>query len=155
MPRFFFNYREGGEYTLDRLGVEFETFELAYLDAFDAAREMWPEIMDRRVDPRVCGFDILNSDGIVLALVNFGEVLENCTRGKPATPGKILVSFSQAMNNAHHTRRLLSQFQEQIDQTRRQLAAVQQLVRQFSLPPQRAAPASDANKPAPAAVHRT
>lgn len=154
MPKFFFNYREGGEYTLDRLGVEFETFELAYLDAFDAAREMWPEIMDRRVDPRICGFDIVNSQGIVVALVNFGEVLENCTRGKPVTAGKILVSCSEAVDNAHRARRMLSEFQEQIDQTRRQLATVQRLVGQLPHSFQRA-DSYDTNGAASASVNRT
>jgi len=155
VPRFFFNYREGGEYTLDRLGVEFETFELAYLDAFDAAREMWPEIMDRRVDPRICGFDIVNSEGIVVALVNFGEVLENCTRGRPVTAGKILVSCSEAVDNAHRARRMLSEFQEQIDQTRRQLATVQRLVGQLPHSFQRADSTCDANGAASASVNRT
>jgi Domain of unknown function (DUF6894) len=155
VPRFFFNYREGGEYTHDRLGIEFETFELAYLDAFDAAREMWPEIMDRRVDPRICGFDIVNSDGVVVALVNFGEVLENCTRGRPVTAGKILLSCSEAVNNANRARRMLSEFQEQIDQTRRQLAAVRQLVGQLTLPFQGIDSTCDANGAAAASVNRT
>jgi hypothetical protein len=45
MPRFFFHYRERNDYMIDDSGVDFDSFELAYLDAFDAAREMWPEIM--------------------------------------------------------------------------------------------------------------
>jgi len=78
MPRFFFNYRERDEYTADDVGVEFETFELAYLDAFDAARQMWPELMSRRIDPRAASFEISDTAGHQLAVINFGEVLENC-----------------------------------------------------------------------------
>jgi hypothetical protein len=78
MPRFFFNYREHDEYTVDDTGVDFETFELAYLDGFNAAGQMWPEIMARRVDPRTCAFEILDSSGNLLAILNFNELLENC-----------------------------------------------------------------------------
>jgi len=54
MPGFFFHYRQADDYCVDDAGVELDTFELAYLDAFETAREMWAELMSRRVDPRSC-----------------------------------------------------------------------------------------------------
>jgi hypothetical protein len=126
MPRFFFNYRERNEFTVDDTGVEFESFELAYLDAFSTAREMWPEIMARRIDPRACAFEIVDSDGNLLVVLNFGELLENC--GPPSAPHEIEGTFARAIDTAHQTKRKLAEFQQELDRTRGRLRAVRELV---------------------------
>ncbi len=128
MHRFFFNYRERGEYTVDDTGVEFDTFELAYLDAFNTAREMWPEVMARRVDPRACGFEILDSSGNLLAMLNFKELLDNCGDYPRTVPHEIEGTFARVADTAHQTRRKLAEFQQELDRTRGRLSAVKQLI---------------------------
>jgi hypothetical protein len=128
MPRFFFNYRERNEYMADDAGVEFETFELAYLDAFNTAREMWPEIMSRRVDPRVCAFEILDSDRNLLAVLNFKELLENCDQYARVAPHEIEGTFARVIETAHQTKQKLAEFQAELDRAQGRLSAVRQLV---------------------------
>ena len=95
MPRFYFNYREQNEYAVDDVGIEFDTLELAYLDAFNSAREMWPELMLLRVDPRTASFEILNEAGHLLAVISFGEALENCEIHTRASRRKIDKTFAR------------------------------------------------------------
>jgi len=128
MHRFFFNYRERNEYAVDDTGVEFDTFELAYLDTFNTAREMWPEVMARRVDPRACAFKILDSNHNLLALLNFRELLENCGDYPRTVPHEIEGTVARVVDNAHHTRQKLAEFQQELDRARGRLSAVMQLV---------------------------
>lgn len=128
MPRFFFNYRERNECTVDDSGVEFETFELAYLDAFNTAREMWSEIMARRVDPRACAFEMLDSNQNLLAVLNFNELLENCDQSARVAPHEIEGSYARVVETAYRTKRKLAEFQEELDRARGRLSAVRQLV---------------------------
>jgi hypothetical protein len=126
MFRFFFNYREPSGYTVDDSGVEFDTFELAYLDAFKTAREMWPEVMARRVDPRGCAFEILDGAGNLLAILNFKELLENC--GPQPVPHEIEGTLARVVDTAYQTRRRLVEFQQELDRTRGRLQSVRRLV---------------------------
>jgi hypothetical protein len=128
MPRFFFNYRERNEYTVDDSGVDFDTFELAWLDAFNTAREMWAEIMARRVDPRTCAFEIADGKGNLLAVLNFKELLETCAQHPRVAPREIEGTFASVVDTAYHTRRSLAEFKQELDQTRGRLNAVKQLV---------------------------
>ncbi len=128
MPRFFFNYRERNEFAVDDSGIEFESFEAAWLDAFNTAREMWPEIMARRVDPRTCAFEIMDSNGNLLAIVNFKELLENCSQYPQVASGGIDGTFATMLDTAYRTRRGLAEFREELHKTRGRLSAVRQLV---------------------------
>ena len=128
MPRFFFNYRERNDYMVDDSGVEFETFELAYLDTFNTAREMWTEIMARRVDPRTCAFEILDGNRNLLAVLNFKELLENCSRSARVAPHEIEGTYARAIETAHQTRQKLAEFQQELDRARGRLSTVRQLV---------------------------
>jgi Domain of unknown function (DUF6894) len=51
MPLFYFHLTVGREHSPDDLGVEFDSVEAAYLDAFATAREMWSELLKNREDP--------------------------------------------------------------------------------------------------------
>jgi len=126
MPQFFFNYREPNTYAVDDSGVEFDTFELAYLDTFNTAREMWPEIMARRIDPRGCAFEITDRAGNLLAILNFTELLENC--GPAPVRHEIAGTFARVVDTAYQTRRKLAEFQQELDRARGRLRAVRQLV---------------------------
>jgi len=128
MSRFFFNYHEHDKSFADDIGIEFETFELAFLDAFEATREMWPELMARRVDPRKCAFEIMDSQENPLALLGFSEVLESCSTRKTPPPVKMATLVSEARDTRSHVRCVLSEFRKEIDQTLAQLAAAQQLL---------------------------
>jgi hypothetical protein len=129
MPGFFFHYRQADDYCVDDAGVEFDTFELAYLDAFETAREMWAELMSRRVDPRSCSFEIADSAGNILAILNFKEVLENCAplNGRAPTH-QIQQTFARAVETAHRARCLASDFNQQLVRARSQLESAKQLV---------------------------
>lgn len=81
MARYRFNFRNGQDVVNDVDGANFDTFELAYEDAFNAAREMWQELLLRREDPRKCAFEITDAAGAVLTVVPFAEVLESCREG--------------------------------------------------------------------------
>jgi hypothetical protein len=128
MPHFFFNYRERNEYSIDDTGVEFDTFELAYLDAFTAAREMWPEMMSRRVDPRACAFEIADGEGNLLATLNFREVLERCEQGGRLPPRQIEATYARVVDTAYRANQRLAEFDRELGRARGQLAAIKQLV---------------------------
>jgi hypothetical protein len=128
MPRFFFNYRERDEYTVDDIGVDFETFELAYLDGFNAAGQMWPEIMARRIDPRTCAFEILDGSGHLLAVLNFNELLENCSPCARVATHDFEGALASVADSARHTRRKLAEFQEELGLARGRLNAVRKLI---------------------------
>lgn len=129
MPQFFFHYREGNEYCADDTGIQFDTFELAYLDAFATAGEMWSELMSRRVDPRTCSFEIADPAGNMLALLNFKELLENCAPRAARTPScRIEQTFARAIETAQRARRLAAEFNGELVRARRQLDAAKQLV---------------------------
>jgi hypothetical protein len=128
MPRFFFNYRERNEYTVDDAGVEFDTFELAYLDAFNAAREMWPEAMSQRLDPRACAFEICDEQGRLLAILNFNEVLERCHGFERTKSRDIQRTIAEAVDTAQRASRNLAEFHHELARTRGRLQAVKRLI---------------------------
>lgn len=85
MKQFYFGLRGVGTLSPDTEGVEFDDAEEAYLGAFQAAQEMWPELLTRRVDPRAFSFEITDDCGTLVTTVPFGEVLDAC-RGLSAPP---------------------------------------------------------------------
>ena len=126
MPQFFFNYREREDCFKDESGVEFDSFEMAYVDAFRAASEMWPELMARRVDPCTCGFDMFDSKGNLLAVLNFKELLENCRA--PSAPRKMQKTSSDLRDLADATRRHFAECQEEFVRVQSRLSVLKQLV---------------------------
>jgi hypothetical protein len=86
MQRYFFDFRQGDEFTRDAVGSEFPTAETAYLEAYKAAEAMWSELLACRRDPRRCSFEVRASDGDLLFVLPFGELLDSCyDRIKPQT----------------------------------------------------------------------
>ena len=82
MPRVYFGFRKGNVLSRDHDGLELDSIETAYLQAFWAAQELWHECLLRRRDPRECAFEISDDDDNLLMVLPFSEVLESC-RGKP------------------------------------------------------------------------
>ena len=74
MPRFFFDFRQDNERVPDPEGMEFETVEEAYLEAFNGAQEMWAALLKQRSDPRRCRFEVRDPNQNLLFIFPFQEV---------------------------------------------------------------------------------
>lgn len=114
MPRFHFNFRDGRHVVNDVDGADFDTFEFAYEEAFNAAREMWHDRLVRHQDPRKCTFEITDAAGTVLTTVPFGEVLEACRTRRQKS-----LSVVEAEVRIDHTRKLARELREVLEATRR------------------------------------
>src|SRR5690242_12608978 len=79
MPRFFFDFRQGGHLVPDSEGIEFADAEQAYLEAFKTAQDMWSELLKQRHDPRRCYFEVRGAAGDLLFIFPFQEVVDSCT----------------------------------------------------------------------------
>lgn len=113
MARYHINFRDGRNVVNDVDGADFDTFELAYLEAFNAAREMWHDRLSTREDPRKCSFEITDADGTVLTVVPLAEILESC-REQPHAP----VLFVEAGVRIERARRLSGELAELLAMTR-------------------------------------
>jgi hypothetical protein len=77
MPRFYFHLRNAGRTSPDELGSDFPDLEAAYLEAFEAARAIWSEMLLSREDPTRCAFVITqHPDSEPLLEVPFSEILD-------------------------------------------------------------------------------
>jgi len=126
MPRFFFDYRQGDTYCRDTEGCSFATAEEAFLDAFEAAKDMWSELLGRREDPRRCSFEIRNEDGQVQYVLPFHEVLDSCRDVRRRAPGQII--FHEAGRNALRAQRLVGELQHELMAARTTLKRAKLLV---------------------------
>jgi uncharacterized protein DUF6894 len=52
MPLFYFHLLVGKQRYPDDLGIEFDSLEAAYLNAFEGMREMWVELLKEMTRPR-------------------------------------------------------------------------------------------------------
>ena len=86
IPRFYFRLRCGSTVEDDDTGIEFASLEVAYLEAFRAARDIWHELLVQRRDPRQYGFEICDPAGRLLLDLPFVEVLESAVLGRPKAP---------------------------------------------------------------------
>ncbi|HKD48331.1 MAG TPA: hypothetical protein VKB67_11660 [Rhizomicrobium sp.] len=109
MPRYYFNFRQNGHLTPDTLGSEFLSAENAYLEAFNAAQEMWTELLSERHDPRRCSFEIHDEDGNLLFVLPFWEILESCHDYRPERPA-ILETFRESVATVTYLRRAHGEF---------------------------------------------
>jgi hypothetical protein len=78
--RYYFHLRIGRELSPDEIGLDLPDLDTAYLEAFQAARAMWSELLAERSDPLLRSFEIADSDGRVLLLLPFREVLESARK---------------------------------------------------------------------------
>jgi|SRR5215469_4216962 len=86
MAKFYFHFRQSGELFPDEEGIEFSSFEDAYLSAFRAAQDMWRELLIERRDPRHCSFEVVDSNQQLMFVLPFMEILESCKkRSEPET----------------------------------------------------------------------
>jgi len=117
MPRFHFHFRDGQNVVQDVDGAEFETFELAFAEAFHAAQKMWHDRVMRREGPRGAAFEITDGAGTTLATVPLVEVLGASRERRPA-PSKHRPSLYIQIARARQLTREILHSLEQSAQTR-------------------------------------
>jgi hypothetical protein len=103
MPRFHFHFRKGREVEPDPEGLQFPDLETAYLEAFQAATEIWAEMLQRREDPRDLSVDIRDSGGRVLLTLPFSEVL---AATKSERPKRGMLSVRRLQDEVQRMQRL-------------------------------------------------
>lgn len=74
MPLFFFHYHTPETSTYDDTGCDFETLELAYLDAYRSAIDLGAEILKAQGNPASHIMEIAGHDGRVLTELRFDEI---------------------------------------------------------------------------------
>lgn len=119
MARYFFDFRQGDEFSRDTVGSEFETAEMAYLDAYKAAEAMWSELLSCRRDPRRCSFEIRDQAGHVLFELPFRELLDSCYDRAPGTPLK--AALNRSTQHVEHLRRAHQDLVDEMTKARRTL----------------------------------
>ena len=85
MAHFYFHFSDGESQTRDELGLELDTAEQAYLEAFATTRSMWPELLAARCNPLDCSFEVADANGAVLFRLPFSELFDACR--PPRAPG--------------------------------------------------------------------
>jgi hypothetical protein len=128
VPLFYFHLLVGGERSPDDVGVEFDSLEAAYLDAFEAAREMWSELLEQRKDPTERSFEICGADGTILMTLPFTEVLEVARKAAPRSQ-----TINETKNLLKVMRTLTTALQDQIEHTRIVIEVAQQTLHRSSL----------------------
>ena len=81
--RYHFHLRIGPRLSLDDIGLELPDLETAYLEAFEAARAMWGELLSERSDPLIRVFEITDEHGQLLLTLPFSEVLDRARKSPP------------------------------------------------------------------------
>ena len=108
MPQFFFNFRD--EHGLDRdgEGLDLPDLDAAYMEAFEAAKEMWVEAIRDMRNPMRQSFEIVDADDNVLIVVPFGEVIASLKGAPDQHPAKtahraakLTAEVRQAVATAH------------------------------------------------------
>src|SRR4051812_23620312 len=126
MPKYFFHYRDGSQWTMDDVGVEFSNVEAAYLAAYDAAVEMWPELLRARHDPRQCIFEINDEMGKTMFTLPFSEILDSCREQVPGhVPTRTFRAVLSARARLHHS---IVDFRRELRCTHRTLAEARTLI---------------------------
>lgn len=124
--RYFFHLRIDRELHVDDVGVELTDLDSAYLEAFQAAQDMWGELLADRCDPLERSFEIVDSDGRLLLIVPFREVLERAR--KPM--GRIPDQVRSAQVLLERTRTLANSLREEISNAQQMIATAQRSMRQ-------------------------
>lgn len=96
MAHFFFHFCDGEGRARDELGLELESVEQAYLEAFETARTMWPELLAARCDPFDCQFEVTDESDAVLFQLPFRELVEACRPPRAPQPGSELLMAIEA-----------------------------------------------------------
>ena len=138
--RYHFHLRIGRELSPDEIGLDMPDLDTAYLEAFQAAQAMWAELLAERSDPMLRSFEIADSDGRVLLVLPFREVLERASRPTGRKPrGRKPNEVRSAQVLLKKTRMLTDSLIEEIKAARNMIETAQRSMRRTSriLPPAR------------------
>ena len=138
--RYHFHLRIGRELSPDEIGIDMPDLDTAYLEAFQAAQAMWSELLAERSDPMLRSFEIADSDGRVLLILPFREVLERASRPTGRKPrGRMPNEVRSAQVLLTKTRMLTDSLIEEIKAARNMIETAQRSMRRTSriLPPAR------------------
>ena len=115
MPRFFYDFFDGDTWSQDEVGLDFPSAEQACVEAFEAARGMWRDLVDGRRDPTACAFDIKSEGGDSLFRFEFSELLgRRCRQGNDAPVTSIIRKIEESHRRAIEAR---SGIQQSLEQT--------------------------------------
>jgi len=127
MPRYFFDFRQGNDICADSEGVECPGVELAYLEAYEAALEMWSELLKQRRDPRRCSFEVHSQTRELLFTLPFQEVVDSCLdRERPP----LRHTFEQVTATSHYAARVGTNMAEELTRLSQTLAQSRALLKQ-------------------------
>ena len=87
--RYYFHLRIGQELNPDDLGMDLPDLDSAYLEAFQAAQDMWTELLAQRSDPLIRSFEIADERGRLLLTLPFVEVLDRARRRPMQLPQQV------------------------------------------------------------------
>ena len=127
MPRYFFDFRQGAETTADKEGVVFSDIEHAYLEAYEAALEMWSELLKKRCDPRRCFFDVRNENRELLFTLPFQELVDSCLDRERAP---LRNTFEMVAATSHYAARVGSGLADELWRLSQTLAQSRALLKQ-------------------------
>jgi hypothetical protein len=123
IPRFYFRLRCGSTVEEDDTGIEFASLEIAYLEAFRAARDIWHELLVERRDPRRYCFEICDPGGRLLLDLPFMEILESTVQGRSRVPLR-----GDATNRASRSRGLALSIAAQVEAARETISRSRSLL---------------------------
>jgi len=127
MPRFFFDHFDGQRLDRDEDGLEFPNVETAYLQAFEAAVEMWAEALHERRNPSRDWFKIKDVKGHVVFELPFAEIVESGKGSLPKRP----TTVANLLANAKRAQVLQQDLQAQIAEALRRLDLSRELLARF------------------------
>ena len=104
--------------------MELPDVETAYLEAHQAATEMWIEALGERRNPNRQRFEIRDTRGEVLLVLPFSEIAETGARRPPC-------SFAALQKNLNRTLSLQAEVKDQIGTARRRLRETQETLARF------------------------
>jgi hypothetical protein len=115
MPRFFFDFFDGQSWSADEHGLDLDSAEQAYLEAFAGARSMWAELSDGHRDPSACAFEVKGTDGKAVLRFDFAELLGK--REPPARPDLPHSALVRTLDETHrHAENVREDFKACLDQ---------------------------------------
>ena len=126
--RYYFHLRIGENCSPDEIGLDLPDLETAYLEAFQAAQEMWSECLAECSDPLLRTFEISDERGRVLLTLPFREVLERARKPTAGLP-KLRQSLQAELKRR---RKLTASLQEEVKTAREKLEATRKLMQTTS-----------------------
>jgi hypothetical protein len=76
MAKYYFHLWTGGNYEMDAAGLDLESAESAYLEAYRAAQDLCGELIRERCAPATYRFEVADQSGRKIFDLPFSEIIE-------------------------------------------------------------------------------